>query len=289
MNDRLDTVMAVETPEHAIFQLRLAGPVLRMVAKLLDALICGAAIVVLFLVLFAIATGAASDSGAGAGSLDSLVHAYYGTLFIAVFVWWWLYGFLSETWFGCTIGKRICKMRVTTLEGRGVSIVEAFMRNLLWPVDFMPFGYLLGLILMFFSKRFQRLGDLLAGTIVIVENREMALTIPRLRTPPTERELQFMPESVHLSFDVREAIEMYLLHYQSLSQGRQEELAMMIAPSLCRSLGVAFRAGASLYDPCISYPVRALELIYYVATRPEPGTEGPPSSAQPIAYFRRAG
>jgi uncharacterized RDD family membrane protein YckC len=80
---------------------------------------------------------------------------------------WVTYYTVLEGLFGATVGKRLARLRVTDLEGRRITWQAAIVRNLARLLDVLPFTYLLGGILTLATKRHQRLGDLLAGTVVI--------------------------------------------------------------------------------------------------------------------------
>src|SRR5262249_43608579 len=99
----------------------------------------------------------------------------------------WFYGGLFETyWNGQTPGKRIMKLRVVTAEGQPITALQAVLRNVLRSVDALPLVpipwaenltpflpvYMLGLVATAVSNRFQRLGDLTCGTIVIIEESQ---------------------------------------------------------------------------------------------------------------------
>ena len=80
---------------------------------------------------------------------------------------WVTYYAVLEGFFGATLGKRLAGLRVTDLEGRRITWQAAIVRNVARLLDVLPFTYLLGGILTLATKRHQRLGDLLAGTIVV--------------------------------------------------------------------------------------------------------------------------
>jgi uncharacterized RDD family membrane protein YckC len=80
---------------------------------------------------------------------------------------WVTYGAVLEGLFGATIGKGLAGLRVTDLEGRRIGWQAAIVRNLARLLDVLPFAYLLGGILTLATKRHQRLGDRLAGTVVV--------------------------------------------------------------------------------------------------------------------------
>jgi uncharacterized RDD family membrane protein YckC len=80
---------------------------------------------------------------------------------------WVTYYAVFEGLFGATLGKRLAGLRVTDLEGRRIGWQGSIVRNLARLLDVLPFAYLLGGILTLATKRHQRLGDMLAGTIVV--------------------------------------------------------------------------------------------------------------------------
>jgi hypothetical protein len=161
---------------------------------------------------------------------------------------------------------------VLTVTGRPPGFREAFLRNVLRAADAMPLTYtaglvsLAGLASMAATRRFQRLGDLVAGTLVVVPNRT-AKGGPLVLWPAADpRELAGLRGAVRLDADEREAIELFLRRRPTLGPARQRELASMIAPALCA------RFGLTAADPS-----RALALLYDCAAREGRG-EGPPSS-----------
>src|SRR5207237_3913500 len=86
--------------------------------------------------------------------------------YFAIFEW---------AWRGQTPGKLIMKLRVIREDGRPISFYEAMVRNLLRVIDFMvPPFYSIGLISVFATDRDQRVGDLVAGTVVVREREAEA-------------------------------------------------------------------------------------------------------------------
>ena len=83
-----------------------------------------------------------------------------------------VYFIASEALYGQTIGKKIMKIVVIKINGEKIGFKESFIRNLLRVVDVLPFFYILGMILIFSTLKNQRLGDMAAKTIVILENEQ---------------------------------------------------------------------------------------------------------------------
>ena len=136
------------------FALPLAGPVIRMMAWLVDFLVLlGALIAISFL-----AQAFQFVSAEMANALNLL-----GLFLVPT-----AYGFLFE-WYGRgrTLGKRVFGLRVVDARGLKLTFGQVVLRNLLRAVDFLPAGYFIGGVASVLSPRCQRLGDLAAGTVVI--------------------------------------------------------------------------------------------------------------------------
>jgi hypothetical protein len=87
-------------------------------------------------------------------------------------VQWAYYSLFEAFWNGQTPGKRLLKIRVIKDSGRQISLFEALARNLLRVVDWFPTLYLVGVISMLCNKEQKRLGDFVAGTIVVHERSD---------------------------------------------------------------------------------------------------------------------
>jgi uncharacterized RDD family membrane protein YckC len=160
----------IDTPELVAIELPLAGIGSRFIAVLVDTLILGA--VFLFLGVFAAfllpALGAFGEKAAEWG---------VGAFVLIFFLVFWGYFALFEAFqSGRTPGKRVAKIRVIHQSGRGVSFVESLGRNLVRIVDYLPGFYGVGILAIFLSRRHQRLGDMVAGTLVVREREVEAPT-----------------------------------------------------------------------------------------------------------------
>ena len=151
--------MLVLSPEKTILSFRLSGIGTRAAAHLLDIvvvvvmlLLCGIALVRIFGMV---------DSSLAAGIMLFLTFA----LPVGYFV------FLEGLWNGQTVGKKALNIRVRMTDGTPVTFAAALGRNLLRPADMLPGIYFVGLLAMFTNPRSQRLGDLVADTIVCLERK----------------------------------------------------------------------------------------------------------------------
>ena len=112
---------------------------------------------------------------------------------LAWFLFDWFYGGLFETfWNGQTPGKRLMSIRVVSIDGQPIAGWQAVLRNFLRFVDGLPFFfgqaslfplYQLGLISSAMNERFQRLGDISSGTMVVVEEGQRPYGMVRITEP----------------------------------------------------------------------------------------------------------
>ncbi|MRG95179.1 RDD family protein [Polyangium spumosum] len=233
----IDTTAEIETPEHVRFHYPVAGPARRVVAYLIDLLIRGA-ILVVFAILALLGGLAVGDAVSGLST---------GFLLVIHFLLEWVYYTLWEVaWNGRTPGKRALDLRVVTAFGHPLRIGDSFLRNLLRAADFLPFGYAFGLVAMARDGRFRRLGDMVAGTMVIVEERRAVASAIRIDPPPTPKELANLPQRLPLSGDELEAIELFLRRKDGLGPAREEELAAMVAPLFASRMGIRNKDAARL-------------------------------------------
>ncbi len=252
---QLDTDVTIETPEHIVFRYRVAGPARRLLAYLIDLAICyGALLVVAILALLAsMHLSGAVDAAQGATG------AGMGLLLVALFAIQWVYFAAFEGARGTTPGKAALGLMVVTTDGRPVGIRAAALRNVLRAADALPLTYSAGLlsvaalVSMSVTRRFQRLGDLVADTMVVIPERARPVAPLALRPPPQPAELDAIPDTIRLEQDERQAIEMFLRRRDRLGRARELELAAMIAPLLLARLGVT-QADAD--------PSRVLALCY---------------------------
>ncbi len=106
----------------------------------------------------------------------------FALVFILYFLIDWGYAiFLEGLWSGQTVGKKLFGLRVIQESGVRLGFLQAVLRNLARPVDRLPLFYLVGGLSALFTSSQQRLGDLLAGTVVVKERR---LKIPSSLSRP---------------------------------------------------------------------------------------------------------
>lgn len=153
------------TPERVRLELPLAGIGSRAIAWLIDAgLLFVAGITLYFALSFAIPDPLDAVLGL---SRTARVVGMLG-LFAALWGYW---TWLEVAWQGQTIGKRLAGVRVVRSDGSPVTIVESAIRNLLRLVDFLPVCYPVGVVCMLIDPRHRRVGDLVAGTLLVRDEK----------------------------------------------------------------------------------------------------------------------
>jgi uncharacterized RDD family membrane protein YckC len=182
----------IDTPELVAIQMPLAGIGSRFIALLIDTLIWGAGLLVLALVLWAFQPALQAFS--------NLSYQWTVAIFtLSLFLLNWGYFTLFEAfWHGRTPGKRVARIRVIQQSGRAIGIFESMARNFIRYVDQIPFFYAVGVVAVFATRQHQRLGDLAAGTVVVLDREEetplWAETGARTFAAPVSSQTAIIPE-----------------------------------------------------------------------------------------------
>lgn len=263
----LDTVLEIETPEHVRFRYQLAGPARRVTAYLIDITI-RAAIILFMTIVFAV------------GGVHALDGASMGVWLLVLFaVEWGYYVFFESLWSGRTPGKRALRLRVVREGGYPIGFLDTVLRNLLRAADFLPSFYALGATVIGLDPRFRRLGDMVAGTIVIVEDRASIGAPIQVSPLPTAEEFAALPARPPLDAADIAALGIFLRRLGTLHPERESELAEIVAPVYARRIG-----GAHYRDP-----TRFLALLYLRATGHTQLRPDPEPAKAPLGGYRRGG
>jgi uncharacterized RDD family membrane protein YckC len=159
-----DTDLVVATPERVSFDFQIAGLGTRAIAQIIDLLIV--ALVEVAVIFFGIAAGTVANSG----TVTGLVLIVFS--FLNVFGYFWV----SEAlWSGQTIGKKAFRLRAVGDRGEPLTFMQAGIRNIVRIVDFLPYGYGIGMIVLFANGKGKRLGDIAAGTLVVKDSDQVRL------------------------------------------------------------------------------------------------------------------
>ncbi len=267
---QLDLRIEVQTPENIEFQYRVAGPFRRLPSYLIDVAIRGSLCLAVGL-LATFAFGQVGYAGMGLG----LGLAFW-------FVMSWFYGGLFETARnGQTPGKRMMGLRVVSIDGRPINGVQAVLRNILRAADSLPLVplpgmdspipvlplYLTGLVTPLFNRHYQRLGDLVGGTMVVVEEQQVAgaLAMTDLDAIQLAAEL---PPNLHIGRSLAQAVAKYVARRSAFSRERRAEIAARLGETLAERYNLPRQLS---YDGLLC----ALYYRAFIADRADPSAELP--------------
>lgn len=280
----LDTTIGVVTPENIAFEYQLAGPFRRLPAYLVDVavrwgtILLAGAIILMF------------------GGFMSFLSSFIANLspalvLVAIFVINWFYGTIGEAYFnGRTVGKWFCGIRVIEINGRPVSPRSALLRNLLRIADMAPVAALstwdpdipplyliptgiIGLVTMMMTERMQRLGDLAAGTMVIVDERKWQLPIAKVDDARVPALAAFIPGDYKITRKMARTLATYVERRHFLTPQRRREVARHLTDSLIERF--EFRGDI---DPDL-----LLYSLYYQTFLSDPTSE--PADLGPLAGY----
>ena len=166
-----EEVLIIETPERVPLHFALASIGNRFIACAIDHAIQGLA-----LALIAVASIILANFSSIERTVSSAPKWVYAVMILLLFLTLSGYfAFFEWIWSGQTPGKRWLKLRVIREDGRPITFWEAAVRNLLRTFDMMPVPfYSIGLISVFSTTRDQRVGDMVAGTVVVREREAEA-------------------------------------------------------------------------------------------------------------------
>lgn len=207
-NKKLDTLQSIELAEGVEVHLRVAGPVARGLAWLIDA-----CVVIGVMILVGLVVSLAIEPLFGE-------EVSQGVMLLCMFLVTWFYFVYFEAGKkGATPGKRSMKLKVVTPAGAPITVTQAIIRNFLRFVDFLPAAYGVGLVVSLSTKRFQRVGDLVADTVVIYAQVERRMELQ------LSNEVKPQAPKLALSRDEQQALLLFAERAGAMSPSRRKELA----------------------------------------------------------------
>lgn len=225
----LNENLSVETPEQISINYSVAGIGSRFYAALVDI----AVLIPLICIGAYVTIRAQLDLDENFGNWLVAITG------IAIFALIWGYYMAFEiTTNGQSPGKRALGLRVIKAQGYPVSFSDSAIRNLVRIIDFLPFFYGTGLVVMLFNENWQRLGDLAAGTLVV---KEGAVASPNPVNPPTIQKSNFVYagwiQPALVTDAELAAIREYLVRRRTLPLPRRSKLAHTIGNPIARKMG----------------------------------------------------
>ena len=268
------------TPEAVALEFQTANVGSRILAYVIDMAVVIAGI---FAALFAVALlGQATDL---------VVPDWVAiTIVLVLLPSWWLGYFIAfETlWRGRTLGKAALGLRVVTTEGAPVRFRHAAIRGLLGLVDFAIASGFFAVMFILLTRDNQRLGDLVAGTLVLRERSGLAAPAPVSFAAPAGLEAYTATlDTSRLTIEEYQAVRTYLLRAASLPPGPRAALALQLADPLVVRLRPPPPAGVSpeQFLRCVG----AAHQQRQRQAAPGPWVPGPPAPAQPAPWPPPAG
>ena len=230
--DSLDQ-LRIDTPEQIALELPLAGIGSRFLALSIDTLIQG--VVYLITAIVFIITMPLGSSVLM--FLPKLVGPAVA-IFILFAVYWGYFAFFESIWSGQTPGKRYAGIRVIKESGRPINAFEAIARNLMRAVDGLPGVYGVGLVCMMCNQQSRRLGDFVAGTVVVHEKPTEEVR-PSWNT--SNQGISSTPDMAQLAPEELVLIETYLHRRWDLDPGVRAITALQIVHRVKAKTGLQQR------------------------------------------------
>jgi uncharacterized RDD family membrane protein YckC len=222
--------LTIDTPEQIALEFAIAGAGSRFLAIAIDTLVqLGVLLVLLFVAVLGSAAGVASGTPLGKWIMAALIVSgfllYYG--YYAVF---------ETVWSGQTPGKRAVGLRVITLTGQPITPYDAILRNLLRIVDQLPGIYAVGVLSIFFTEKSQRIGDLVAGTVVVQEASGSARALQHVAAATVRL------GAARLTADELEVIETFLGRRDDIPDDVRRRTASQLASRIRERLDLVFES-----------------------------------------------
>ncbi len=236
-NFSLDRKLLVEGAENTDLSFSLAGLGSRILAYFLDSLIQSVAMFLLLLI-FGI-SGLIIPLPYEAGEYVAIALGL-----LVVFLFFWGYFIIFElAWNGQTPGKKALGIKVVLEDGRPVTFMASFLRNILRVADFLPLSYAVGIISIFVHAGEKRLGDMVAGTLVVKDPRMVPpASFPTLlgreqaAMPASETETSLRQRAHHLSVGEVELLRDFLQRRFTLEAENRHDLALRLGMTLALKL-----------------------------------------------------
>jgi uncharacterized RDD family membrane protein YckC len=304
----IDSTAHVVTPENIAFDYELAGPLRRVPAFLIDVAIRA----LLFIaVAVPLAMAGVVTLGEEAGDMATSM-----VLLLLWFVLEWFYGGLFETfWNGQTPGKRVVGLRVLTIDGQPINGLQAVLRNILRFTDMMPIipftalaavlnwdpfappteppevllvvlvavltplpTFFVAIVASAMNSRGQRLGDVVCGTMVVVDEASWLYGVVRMQDARVADLAAHMPPHLDVARSTAKALATYVERRRFFNPARRQEIATHLAVPLIERYNLPAVADYDLLLCAVYYQVFVSE------GADEPPRRSPPAQT-PILFI----
>ena len=248
-----EDILIIETPERVPLHFALASIGNRFLACAIDHGIQFLVILVIVIAFFLLASVA--DLGDQFSNAPKWVKALMIVIVFLIFSAY--FAFFEWIWNGQTPGKRMLKLRVLREDGRPVTFWEAMVRNLLRTLDMMPAPfYSIGLISVFVSLSDQRVGDMVAGTVVVREREAEAPAFAEVFASPVSdpamrrsfKPVDFVAELNVLTEPEIQVVETFLRRRWDLSDMARQWMAWRVSMPLLYKLRPSYDLATFTYE-----------------------------------------
>ena len=241
--------VVVTTPENVKIEYELAGAASRGAAVLIDTLLQGGLIALIFFIWYLL-----GEAGLKVGASVGMA-----IIIIALFlVFWGYYVFFETVWNGQTPGKRYLGLRAIREGGLPIDLSCAAIRNLVRIIDFLPQFYIVGIISILCARNSKRLGDLAAGTLVVKERKEWIGGAGAKPQVPPLGQVARIPGIEMITSEEFDTVRRFIERRNELDARFREEVAAKIARPIVERLGIQTVPGVlysnllnDIYTACI--------------------------------------
>ena len=248
-----EDILIIETPERVPLHFALASIGNRFLACAIDH-----TLQVLAIILMVIAFTVIANFSSVGEELSNAPKWVIAVLIVIVFLIFSSYfAFFEWMWNGQTPGKRLLKLRVIREDGRPVTFWEAAVRNLLRTFDMMPAPfYSIGLISVFISLSDQRVGDMVAGTVVVREREAEAPAFAQVFASPVSdpalrrsfKPVDFTASLTNLKESEIEVVETFLRRRWDLADMARQWMAWRVSLPIMYKLRPTYDLATFTYE-----------------------------------------
>ncbi|MDO5553510.1 MAG: RDD family protein [Planctomycetia bacterium] len=240
----LDTTIRIVTPENIAFSFRLAGPYIRAMAWLLDAFFMILFLGLTSLLLILVAAAIIKVFNVSEETTGKVFLGFYFVIYAIVF--WFGSAILEAFWSGRTLGKKLCGIRVLTVDGLPITKYQAFVRNIVRTADLTLGPFLM--VFMAGNDRFMRLGDVAAGTFVVQEETSPGRReVISFKDPQITELVRRIPGDFTLSHELVKSLALYVSRRGALSPERRREIATPCATLLLKKMNLTCDCNPDLF------------------------------------------
>jgi uncharacterized RDD family membrane protein YckC len=218
----------IRTPENLELTYALAGAGSRAAAYLVDCFIlffCSQILINLFVMIVTLPFGPKWGLAISGLLMFAMINSYF-----ILFEW-----LMS----GQTPGKRLIGIRVIKVGGYSLRFLDVLLRNLMRFVDFLPVFYGVGATSLIVTSRCQRLGDLVAGTLVV--QQEASATEELLTPLPLPTESETIPLAGRLSAVPGRVIDLaveFVIQRNQLAPRYRQQIAVELSDLIAKLAGI---------------------------------------------------